>query len=226
MGEQSMYPPVTSFVLALLGALLLVLFVIVEIGMIRKAYERLGISHRAVSLLLLAMIFGSYINIPIATIAGHGIVQDQVIYYWGVPYVVPTVRHVGRTEIAINVGGALIPFFTSLWVVTRTGVFVKAAIAIAIVSAVVYHFATIVPGVGIAVPTLIPGILAAIVASLLDRRRSPAIAFAAGTLGCLIGADIMNLPKIGAMHAPVASIGGAGTFDGVFVSGLIAVLLA
>jgi uncharacterized membrane protein len=221
-----MYPPVTNFALAILGALLLVFFVIVEIGMITKAYERLGISHRAVSLLLLVMIFGSYINIPIATIVGHGIVQDQVIYYWGVPYVVPSVRQLGRTEVAINVGGALIPLFISLWVVTRTAVFVKAAIAIAIVSVAVYQIATIVPGVGIVVPTLIPGVLAAIIASLLDRHRAPAIAFAAGTLGCLIGADIMNLPKIGAMHAPVVSIGGAGTFDGVFVSGLVAVLLA
>jgi len=221
-----MYPPVTNFALAILGALLLVFFVIVEIGIITKAYERLGISHRTVSLLLLVMIFGSYINIPIATIVGHGIVQNQVIYYWGMPYVVPSVRQLGRTEIAINVGGALIPLFISLWVVTRTAVFVKAAIAIAIVSVVVYQSATIVPGVGIVVPTLIPGVLAAIIASLLDRRRSPAIAFAAGTLGCLIGADIMNLPKIGAMHAPVVSIGGAGTFDGVFVSGLVAVLLA
>jgi len=35
----------------------------------------------------------------------------------------------------------------------------------------------------------------------------------------------MNLNKIRDLGAPVASIGGAGTFDGVFLSGLIAVLL-
>jgi len=221
-----MYPPVTSLALGILAALLLTLFVIIEIGLIEAAYERLGLSHRAVSLLLLAMIVGSYINLPSASVPAPGIMQNQVIYYWGVPYVVPSVAHVGRTEIAVNVGGALIPLVMSLWVVARTGSFLKAAIAVAIVSLVVHHFATIVPGVGIAVPTLMPGILAAMIASLLDRRRSPAIAFAAGTLGCLIGADLMNLPRIGAMQAPVASIGGAGTFDGVFVSGLIAVLLA
>ncbi len=116
--------------------------------------------------------------------------------------------------------------FTSLYVLSRTGAYLKAALATAIVSLVVYRFSKLVPGVGIAVPTLIPGILAALIASQLERRRAPAIAFAAGTLGCLIGADLMNLPKIGAMQAPVVSIGGAGTFDGVFVSGLIAVLLA
>jgi uncharacterized membrane protein len=51
-------------------------------------------------------------------------------------------------------------------------------------------------------------------------------AYVAGTLGTLIGADILNLNKIRYMRAPVASIGGAGTFDGIFLSGIIAVLLA
>jgi uncharacterized membrane protein len=51
-------------------------------------------------------------------------------------------------------------------------------------------------------------------------------AYVAGTLGTLIGADILNLNKLKDMRAPVASIGGAGTFDGIFLSGIIAVLLA
>ncbi|HUY18775.1 MAG TPA: DUF1614 domain-containing protein [Candidatus Binataceae bacterium] len=212
--------------LGILAILVVALFVIIEIGMIQAAYERLGISHRTVSLLLLLMIFGSYVNLPIATVSVSQIVHDQVITFWGIPYVVPHVAIAGHTEIAINLGGALIPLFTCVYVLTRTGAYLKSAIAIAIVSLVVNRFSTIVPGVGIAIPTLIPGVLAAVVATLLERRRAPAMAFVAGTLGCLIGADLMNLPHIAQMRAPIASIGGAGTFDGVFVSGLIAVLLA
>ncbi len=49
---------------------------------------------------------------------------------------------------------------------------------------------------------------------------------AGGSLGVLIGADLLNLGKLQGLGAPVASIGGAGTFDGIFVTGLIAVLLA
>ena len=52
------------------------------------------------------------------------------------------------------------------------------------------------------------------------------IAYVSGVLGALIGADLLNLPKIPKLGAPVASIGGAGTFDGVFLSGIIAVVLA
>jgi len=47
----------------------------------------------------------------------------------------------------------------------------------------------------------------------------------AGTLGTLIGADLLNLPRLRNLGAGVASIGGAGTFDGVLLSGIIAVLL-
>jgi len=45
-------------------------------------------------------------------------------------------------------------------------------------------------------------------------------------IGTLIGADVSNLKKLQGLGAPVASIGGAGTFDGVFLTGIVAVLLA
>ena len=65
----------------------------------------------------------------------------------------------------------------------------------------------------------------------VDRRyvlpdSTPVIAYVASTLGTLIGADVMNLTKLRGLGTPVASIGGAGTFDGIFLAGIIAVLLA
>ena len=42
----------------------------------------------------------------------------------------------------------------------------------------------------------------------------------------MIGADLLNLDKIRGLGAPVVSIGGAGTFDGIFLTGIVAVLLA
>jgi uncharacterized membrane protein len=42
----------------------------------------------------------------------------------------------------------------------------------------------------------------------------------------LIGADLLNLDAVRGLGAPVASIGGAGTFDGIFLTGIMAVLLA
>jgi uncharacterized membrane protein len=42
----------------------------------------------------------------------------------------------------------------------------------------------------------------------------------------LIGADLLNLGIIQELGAPIASIGGAGRFDGIFMTGILAVLLA
>ena len=101
-----------------------------------------------------------------------------------------------------------------------------ALIATVLVALLVHHFSRIIPGAGIAVPTFIPGFAAAILAILLSREHRPVVAYVAGTIGCLVGADVLNLALVTRLNAPIASIGGAGTFDGVFVSGVIAVLLA
>jgi uncharacterized membrane protein len=223
-----MYPPVTTGTLGVFAILLILLFAFIEVGLMRAAYERLGIPPRMVTILLFGMILGSYLNLPLLTISAPKIVQDQIVYFWGVPYVVPHVVEPNHTVVAINVGGALIPLVVSAYLLGRFRPLLRTAIATSIVTAVVYSTSRVVPGVGIAVPTLVPGVVAAASAYLLRTPRSPGvvIAYVAGTLGCLIGADVLNLPLVAQMHAPVVSIGGAGTFDGIFVSGIIAALLA
>jgi uncharacterized membrane protein len=57
-------------------------------------------------------------------------------------------------------------------------------------------------------------------------RVTHIIAYVSGAIGTLIGADLTNLHAVANLGAPVASIGAAGTFDGVFLTGIIAVLLA
>jgi uncharacterized membrane protein len=86
--------------------------------------------------------------------------------------------------------------------------------------------ATPVPGVGIAVPIFVPPVATAIVAVLLAHRHAAPLAYIGGSLGTLIGADLLNLGAVQGLGAPVASIGGAGTFDGIFLTGILAVLLA
>ena len=221
-----MYPPVTSATLGIFAILLIVLFAFIEVGAIRAAYQRLGMSPRVVTLLLFAMILGSYVNLPLGTIPAPGIVENRIVSFWGMPYVVPRLIYAGRTEIAVNVGGALIPIAVCIYLLWRFKAYASSIVATSIVSIIVYRTSKVVPGVGIAVPTLVPGVIAAGAAYILDSQHSPVVAYVAGTLGCLVGADILNLPIVGHMQAPIASIGGAGTFDGVLVTGLIAALLA
>jgi uncharacterized membrane protein len=76
------------------------------------------------------------------------------------------------------------------------------------------------------VPIFWPPVLAAAAALILSRRYAAPLAYVAGSIGVLIGADLTNLDKLQGLGAPVASIGGAGTFDGVFLAGVVAVLLS
>jgi uncharacterized membrane protein len=83
-----------------------------------------------------------------------------------------------------------------------------------------------VPGLGIAVPVFVPALATAIVAMLMSRQYAAPLAYIGGSLGTLIGADLTNLDRVRGLGVPVASIGGAGTFDGIFLTGILAVLLA
>jgi uncharacterized membrane protein len=128
--------------------------------------------------------------------------------------------------IAVNVGGAVIPTLLSFYLLARYRLWRLGGLATVVVAVVCYSLAEPVPGLGIAVPVFVPPLSAATVALMLSRRDAPALAYSGGSLGCLIGADLLNLGKIQGLGAPIASIGGAGTFDGIFLTGAFAVLLA
>ena len=53
----------------------------------------------------------------------------------------------------------------------------------------IHWMADPVPGLGIAVPVFMPVVVTAIVATLLSRQDSAPLAYIAGSLGTLIGAD-------------------------------------
>jgi len=83
-----------------------------------------------------------------------------------------------------------------------------------------------VKGIGIAVSALLSPIMAAGIALLILPQNAAVLAYISGILGSLIVADLLNLKKIPRLGTPLASIGGAGTFDKIFLTGIISVLLA
>jgi len=226
MGPSNMYYfPLAWPFLLLLVVLFLLVAASVQFRAIAYAYGRMGIDSKYVLTILLLSLLGSYVNIPITTLSSEPVVSQSIVTSYGVPYIVPAANGGHQTILAINVGGALIPAALSLYLLVKNRLYVRSLIAIAFVAAVTQHFAQPIRGVGISVPIFMPALAAALVAIVLARRNPPPLAYIAGSLGTLIGADLLNLDKIAGMGAPVASIGGAGTFDGVFLSGIIAVLL-
>jgi uncharacterized membrane protein len=225
LSSMHYFPLAWPFVLALV-VIFTVIITLIELHILKDVYRRIGIPPRYVLLVLLGSLLGSAINLPVAELRPEAMATDEVVDFYGVRYVVPVAQEWPRTILAVNVGGAVIPTMVSLYLLVKNRLYVRGIIATAVVAVIVYQMAYPVRGIGIAVPTLAPPIVAAVTAMTLAWRNAPPLAYIAGSLGTLIGADLMNLDKIQGMGAPVASIGGAGTFDGVFLSGVFAVLLS
>jgi uncharacterized membrane protein len=219
------YWPLSLPFFALLGGIFILLVIWIEVRALVFAYTRAGISSPVALFMLFASLIGSYVNIPLFWLRSQPVVSDRVVDFFGMQYVVPVAEWQG-TIIAVNVGGCVIPVLLSLYILTKYDLWVLGAIGTAIVAVITHQMATPVHGVGIALPIFVPPIVTAIVAVLLSRPYAGPLAYVSGSLGVLIGADISNLNKVAGLGAPVASIGGAGTFDGIFLTGVLAVLLA
>ena len=209
------------------GILVVIFLVVVVLLMsLRYAYLILGVSPGMALLLLLSSLIGSIFNIPLVELPPERVMSDQVVDYFGMRYVVPVVGQLDGTMIAINVGGAVIPVLMSIYLLAKHELWGKGLIATAVVAFIIHWLANPVPGIGIAVPVFEPAVITAVVALVLSRDHAAPLAYIAGSLGTLIGADLTNLDKVRGLGAPIASIGGAGTFDGIFLTGILAVLLA
>lgn len=220
------YLPLTLPFFGALVFIFLLLAALIEVGVLRYAFMRIGIGARAAMLLLLATLIGSYINIPITELPAREVLAGQSLSYFGMRYSVPMIVEWPGTIIAVNVGGALIPLCLSIYLLAKHNIWGRGLIAITGVAVVCHFLAYPVHGVGIAEPMFVPPLATAIIAIVISRDYAAPLAYVGGSLGTMIGADLLNLYKVQALGAPVASIGGAGTFDGIFLTGIIAVLLA
>ncbi len=220
------YFPVTLPFLLLLTILFILIAGMIAGKILRYASIRMGVGPRVMVTALLLSLLLSYVNIPIAYLPERQFAVPAVVSYFGVEYVIPLMQESPATVLAINVGGALIPILLSLYLIVKNGLYRLSLLAVAIVAAVCYSMAEPVPGLGIAMPVFVPPLATAVVAFTLSRGYAAPLAYISGSLGTLIGADLLNLGNIQGLGAPVASIGGAGTFDGIFVTGLVAVILA
>lgn len=218
------YAPVP---LLLLAGLIVFLITFVQLGVLTIAFDKLGLSPESAMMLLIASVVGSGINLPLFTVraeapppgsalpAAHRLLRPRPQEFRG------------RTLIAVNVGGGLIPVLFSLHLVARLAPpLLSLLTAVAVVAAVSYLVSRPLPGVGIGMPVFVAPVVAALAALLLGPAHSAVFAYVGGTLGVLVGADLLRVRDIRRMGTPLASIGGAGTFDGIFMTGIVAVLLA
>jgi uncharacterized membrane protein len=200
--------------------------VLIQIGILQYVFESMGVNRRYMFSLLVLCLLGSYVNIPVAQLPPEQMRSGEIVSFYGMRYVVPVLVTRPGTVIAVNLGGAVIPVILSIYLMAKHRLYISGLVGITIMALAVHSMAHTVPGVGIAVPIFIPPLIAAVVAVSLSRWRAGPLAYIVGSVGTLVGADLMNLGRIRGLGAPVASIGGAGKFDGIFLAGVVGVLLA
>ena len=129
-----------------IGLLIAIILVAIELRVLRYAYEKVGLTRRSAMMVVLLSLFGSYINIPIAELSPEPVVSNEVVEFAGVRYIIPEVEQWPRTILAVNVGGAIVPTFVSIYLLVRNRLFFRGLIATALVTAVVHQLAQPVRG--------------------------------------------------------------------------------
>lgn len=224
--KRFIYQRISAPFIAILFLLLFAVFILVSIDIIGIAFRKLGFPPAYSILLLFLSLLGSHVNIPVKEIRStQPLFSGKIIHFYWFRYVLPPLEVERKTTIAVNLGGAVIPVIVSVFLITHVS-FTDVLISVSLMSVLIHMIARPVRGLGIAVPALLPPLMAALLAMIISPQNAPMMAYISGTLGSLIGADLLNLNKIPELGVQVASIGGAGTFDGIFLTGIISVLLA
>jgi uncharacterized membrane protein len=217
-------------ILLLLPFFLLAIAALLGLVAADLASKALGLTPVKALVIYLAILLGSLFNIPVYEFKSPGRVQPPMLPYMGARYKLPSwLGH--RTILAVNVGGCIIPAALSIYFALGLPL-ISLLLTTVVVTLGVYYFSRPVRSVGIMTPVLVPPLLAVVVSLIALHLYGGGygtlarLAFASGVFGTILGADVMHLPGIRKMGPDFVSIGGAGTFDGILLTGIIATVLA
>ena len=234
---EILYLPMTIIILLLILAVPII-FIYLFLRLSETALEMVGFSHWNASLAVFGSILGSLVDLPLTSAPITAYPAWYLTLMSLYPQSFPTTFH--SLYLAINLGGCIIPLVISAHLLLGGHVSVgKSFLGVVVVAAITYYVAEAIPGQGIVLPFWLSPLLAAVMGLALagGYRGSPPLAYISGTIGTLIGADVLSVFTPGVLPALspvdlirakplVLSIGGAGVFDGIFLTGIIAVLLA
>jgi uncharacterized membrane protein len=221
--SYQIFPRIRTSVIAFSFLILVLVFIFIILNISGTAFRKLGFPPEYSVYFLFLSLLCSYINIPIKKVRSHVPVSDKASEALRSSLAASSLRM--YSTIAINLGGAVIPLIMSVFLSSMAKP-VEVLSGILLVTIIIHKIARPVKGSGIVVHALLPPLLAAFVAIIISPQNAPVIAYISGTFGCILGIDILNLKRIPDLGVSLVSIGGAGTFDAIFLTGIISVLLA
>jgi len=215
----------------LIAAILVVLFPFLFGELMFASLTKLHLSPSMALACVIGIFVGGLVNIPIRSVTRDWDVIEHPLAVYGLAGFWPRLQRSRRTTIiAVNVGGCLIPAGLALYEIVYLAAISPSRLAVAAAGCVVnvvvcYFIARPMAGVGIVIPGIISPFIAVVLALGLAPDMAPPVAFIIGVIGPLVGADLLHLRDIEVNEIGIASIGGAGTFDGIVLSGIIAAYL-
>ena len=222
--SYQIYPRIRASFIVFLFLILVLVFIFVSLNIFGTAFRKLGFPPEYSVYFLFLSLPCSYLNIPIIKVRSRvPVISDKASDVLRSGLFASSLKM--YSTIAINIGGAVIPLIMSLFLLSMAKP-VEVLSGILLVTIIIHRIARPVKGSGIVIHALLPPFLAAFVAIIISPQNAPVIAYISGTFGCILGIDILNLKKIPDLGVPLVSIGGAGTFDAIFLTGIISVLLA
>lgn len=234
-----------GFIPALLFMVVLFfLFVFLPVSMVAEAFSKLGLTTAQGLLMFIAILVGRLVNIPFHTSERLVVVPGPRTVSYGLDEAgrpIQIERESGnelkKQVFAVNVGGFIMPVLLSLTFLVRQhmvyqadGVYAWIVFVMVMVAAGCYALAKSDPYTGMRIPLVLPALITFVcVYFFVPGQFRPVAAYVAGTMGAVLGGNIIPLliPRFrNSVGTPLVSIGGPGTFGGVFVAGILSVLLA
>ena len=213
--------PVSLALFVLFLLLIPVLFVLAPV----VVFDKLGLHPLLGYAFFILCLIGGGINIPLHR--EEIVVNEPDDALWQIFHTYFGIRVPAAKEriLALNVGGAVLPGLLCLYLLPAIPLH-QVMLATAVTTTAAYMLSRPVKGIGVIMPAFVPPVIAAITALIIAREEAPRLAYVSGVLGTLIGADVLRLSQIRKLGAPFLSIGGAGVFDGIYLVGIVSVLLA
>jgi uncharacterized membrane protein len=226
--------PLPVLAIVLIIGLVLLLIPLLILGIISAAFTRLGLSWVSAIVLVLAMLAGSFVNIPLWHVRRDMIRAAPLDSAGNVSATPFADMPVWETVISVNFGGGILPVCIAAYIlyqavmVLGTGLLVPAAICAGLVMILSFVSTREITGVGIRVPFFIPALTAFLGGILLaggTGLSASVTALAGGVLGTIAGGNLAHLYRIRDLNVPDVSIGGSGTFGAVFLCCILPTLI-
>jgi uncharacterized membrane protein len=245
-------PPYFHFSGGLVFAVLFLLalfffFIFVPVSIVTEAFSRLGVTPGQGILLLTATLLGRAVNIPVYTserlvmVPRAGALEiSQNPFDGHIRINEQPANELKKQEFAVNFGGCVLPvilcvsfFLHSVLgkgpdVPDAGGLLLWAGLCSVVVAVACYALVRPDAVHGLRIPLFVPALVTMVTVFLLvPHDIAPVVAYISGTLGTILGACVAPVlsPRVrNGIAAPVVSIGGSGTFGGIFLAGILAVI--